>query len=73
MDSPSISKTIWSTTTSLTLFLAFENSFKLSMHDTGNEKEKFPENPMFLNHLETIPNPSMTPPIQTTSLARILR
>ena len=73
MDSPSASKTIWSTTTSLTLFPASKNSSKPSTHDTGNRKEKFPMNPMFPSHLETSPNPSTIPPSQTTSLARILQ
>jgi len=73
MDLPSASKTIWSTTTSLTLFLAFKNLFKASMHNTGNEKEKFPENPAFLSHPETSPNPSPMHPRQTTSPARILQ
>jgi len=72
MDSPSASKMIWSTTTSPTLFSAFENLSKPSKHNTGNEKEKFPENPMFQSHLETSQNPNTMPPSQTTSLARIL-
>jgi len=55
MDSPSTSKMIWFTTTSPTLFPAFENSFKLLTHHTGNEKEKFPRNPAYLSHLETSP------------------
>jgi len=71
MDLLNVSKTIWSTTTCPTLSLAFENSFKLSMHNTGNEKEKFPKNLVFLNHPETSPNPSPMYPSQTTSLARI--
>jgi len=73
MDLLNASKMIWSTTTSPTLFLAFENSFKLSTHDSGNEKEKFPKNPVFPNLLETNWNPSPTHPSQTTNLARIFR
>src|SRR5882724_7309228 len=71
MDSPSASKMIWSTTTSPTLFPASENSSKPLMHDTGSGKENFPMNPMFPSLPETSPNPSMMPPSQTTSLARI--
>jgi len=63
---------ISSTTTSPTLFLAFENSFKLLMHDTGNEREKFPKNPTLPNHPETNPNPNPICPSQTTSPVRIL-
>src|SRR5882724_9991038 len=73
MDFLSISKMIWSTTTSPTLFLAFKNSSKPSMHDTGNEREKFPANPASPSHPETNLNPSMMPSSQTTSLARILQ
>jgi len=72
MDLPSTSKMIWSTTPSPTLFLAFENLFKPLTHNTGNEKEKFPENPTFPSHPETSPNPSLMHPRQTTSPARIL-
>src|SRR5882724_11497676 len=73
MDLLNTSKMIWSTTTSPTLSPAFKNSFKLSTHDTGNKKEKFPENPIFPSHPETSPNPSLMHPSQTTSLARILQ
>src|SRR5882724_10276438 len=72
MDSLNATMTIWSTTTSPTLFIAFKNLFKLLMHDTGNEKEKFPENPVVPNLLETSQNPSPMHPSQTTSLARFL-
>jgi len=72
MDSLNTSKMIWSTTTSPTLSLAFENSFKLSTHDTGNEVEKFPKKPALLSHPEKSLNPSLMHPSQTTSPARIL-
>src|SRR5882724_4841774 len=58
MDLPNVSKTIWSTTTSQTPSQDSENLSKLSMHDTGNEKEKSPEKPKLLDLLETSLNTS---------------
>ena len=72
MDLTNVSKTIWSTTTSPTLSPAFRNSFKLSMHDTGNDVEKFPKRPTLPSPLETNLNPSLMHPSQTTSQARFL-
>ena len=66
MDSPNISKTTWSTTKSQTPFLVSRNSCKLSMHDTGNEKENYPMKP------ETSLNRSLTLTGLITSLAKVL-
>src|SRR5882724_11378246 len=49
-----------------------ENSFKLSMHDTGNEKENSPTKPELLDLLETSPNTSLTLTSPTTSPAKVL-
>src|SRR5882724_641372 len=72
MDSPNVSKMIWSTTTSQTPSQDSENSSKLSMHDTGNDKENSPMKSELLNHLETTPNQSLTLTGLTTSLAKVL-
>src|SRR5882724_78061 len=72
MDSPNVSKTIWSTTTSQTPSQDSENSSKLSMHNTGNEKENSPTKPELLDLLETSPNTSPTLTSLTTSLAKVL-
>jgi len=56
MDLPNISKMIWSTTTSQPPSQDSENWSKLSMHDTGNEKENSPMKPKLLDLLETSPN-----------------
>src|SRR5882724_3430771 len=72
MDSPNISKTIWSTTTSQPPSQDSENLSKLSMHDTGNEKENSPMTPKLPDNLETSPNRSLTPTGQTTSPAKVL-
>ena len=72
MDLLNISKMIWSTTTSPILFPAFGNLFKLSMHDTGNDVEKYPTKPALPEPPETSPNRSQTHPSQTTSLAKVL-
>src|SRR5882672_610188 len=48
MDWPNISKTIWSTTTSRTLSQDSTNSSKLSMLNTGNERENSPAKPALL-------------------------
>jgi len=52
-DLPNISKMIWSTTTSQPPSQDSKNSSKLSIHDTGNEKEKSPTKPELLDLLET--------------------
>jgi len=65
MDLLNVSKMIWSTTTSPTHTLAFRNLFKLLMHNTGNDMEKFPEKHALPNLLETSPNPSLMHPSQT--------
>src|SRR5882724_8558692 len=57
-DSPNVSKTIWSTTKSRTPSLESKNSSKLSMHNTGNEKENSPAKPELLDLLETSLNKS---------------
>src|SRR5882724_8043316 len=72
MDSPNVSKMIWSTTTSRTPLQDSKNSSKLSMHDTGNEKENSPMKPEFLDLLETSPNRSLTLTGLTTSPAKVL-
>src|SRR5882724_315173 len=72
MDSPNVSKTIWSTTTSQTPSQDSENSSKLSMHDTGNEKENSPVKPKLPDLLETSLNTSPTLTSPTTSLAKVL-
>src|SRR5882724_7884427 len=71
-DSPNISKTIWSTTTSRTPSQDSENSSKLSMHNTGNEKENSPTKPELPDLLETSPNTSPTLTSPTTSSAKVL-
>jgi len=72
MDLLDISKMIWSTITIPTPFPAFENLFKLLMHDTGNDMEKFPKRLTLPNPLETNWNPSPMHPSQTTTLAKVL-
>src|SRR5882724_7009428 len=72
MDSPNVSKMIWSTTTSQTPSQDSKNLSKLLMHDTGNEKENSPANPKLPDHLETSPNRSLTLTGLTTSLAKVL-
>src|SRR5882724_11195640 len=67
MDSPNISKNIWSTMKSRTPSLDSKNSSKLSMPDTGNKKENSPVKPELLDLLETSPNTSLT-----TSPAKVL-
>src|SRR5882724_8040848 len=70
MDLPNVSKTIWFTTTSCPPLWDSKNSSKLSMHDTGNKKEKSPMKPTLLDLLETSPNRSLTLTSPTTSPAR---
>src|SRR5882724_9681911 len=72
MDSPNISKMIWSTTTSQTPSQDSKNSSKLLMHDTGNKKENSPTKPELLDLLETSLNTSPTLTSLTTSLAKVL-
>src|SRR5882724_11829266 len=67
MDSPNVSKTIWSTMTSQTPSQDSENSSKLSTHNTGNEKENSPAKPELPDLLETSLNTSLT-----TSPAKVL-
>src|SRR5882724_955286 len=69
MDSPNVSKMIWSTTPSQPTSQDSENSSKLSMHNTGNEKPAKPELP---DLLEISLNRSQTPTSPTTSLAKVL-
>src|SRR5882724_8845560 len=71
-DSPNVSKTIWSTMKSRTPSLDSENSSKLSMLDTGNEKENSPAKPKLPDLLETSPNTSPTLTSPTTSPAKVL-
>jgi len=56
-----------------TPFLASGNLFKLSMHDTGNDVEKYPTKPALPDPPETRPNTSPTHPSQTTSPAKVLQ
>src|SRR5882724_1370392 len=72
-DSPNISKTIWSTTTSRTPLQDSKNSSKLSMCDTGNEKENSPVKPNLPDLLETSLNTSPTLTSLTTILAKVLQ
>src|SRR5882724_6041454 len=72
MDSPSISKMIWSTTTSQIPLQDSKNLSKLSTHDTGNKKENSPMKPELPDHLETSPNRSLTLTGLTTSPAKVL-
>src|SRR5882724_125072 len=72
MDSPNVSKMIWSTMKSQPPSQDSKNSSKLSMHDTGNEKENSPTKPKLLDLLETSPNRSQTPTSPTTSPAKVL-
>src|SRR5882724_8728298 len=72
MDSPIISKMIWSTTTSQPPSQDSKNSSKLSMHDTGNEKENSPMKPELPDHLETSLNRSLMLTGPTTSPAKVL-
>src|SRR5882724_9561336 len=72
MDLPNASKMIWSTTTSQTPLQDSENSSKLSIPDTGNEKENSPTKPELLDLLETSPNRSLTLTGPTTSPAKVL-
>src|SRR5882724_772347 len=69
MDSPNVSKMIWSTTTSQKPLQDSENSSKLLIHDTGNKKENSPVKPELLDHLETSPNRSLTLTSLTTTPA----
>src|SRR5882724_2423248 len=72
MDSPNVSKMIWSTTIRQTPSQDSKNSSKLSMHDTGNEKENSPMKPKLLDHLETSLNQILTLTGPTISPAKIL-
>src|SRR5882724_3385575 len=71
-DSPSASKTTWSTMKSQTPSLDSENSSKLLTPDIGNAKENSPVKPELPDLLEASPNtsPTLTSPI--TSLAKVL-
>src|SRR5882724_7240077 len=71
MDSPNVSKMIWSTTPSQPPLQDSNNSSKLLMHDTGNEKEKSPGKPELLDLLETSLNRSLTLTSPTTSWAKV--
>src|SRR5882724_4176913 len=67
-DSPNVSKMIWSTTKSRTPSLDSKNSSKLSMLDTGNEKENSPTKPELPDLLDTSPDLTSL----TTSPAKVL-
>src|SRR5467141_1069516 len=73
MDLPNESRMTWSTTISQIPSQDFESSFKLSMHDTGNEAVKSPAKPEHPDLLETSPNPNPTLTSQTTSPAKALQ
>src|SRR5882672_7133933 len=60
MDLPNKSRMTWSTTISQTPSQDSESSFKLSMHDIGNDAVKFPAKPEHPDLPETSPNPSPT-------------
>src|SRR5882724_4066276 len=72
MDLPNVSKMIWSTTTSQTPSQDSENSSKLLMHGTRNEKENSSAKPELPDLLETSPNTSPTLTSPTTSPAKVL-
>jgi len=72
MDSPNVSRMIWSTMPSLLPSQDSENSSKLLTHDTGNKKEKSHTKPTFLEPPETSPNRSLTPTSLTARLAKVL-
>src|SRR5882724_8501258 len=72
MDLPNVSKTIWSTMTSQPPLQDSKNLSKLSMCDTGNEKENSPMKPKLLDLLEISLNQSLTLTGLTTSLAKVL-
>src|SRR5882724_10728870 len=72
MDPPNVSKMICSTTTSQTPSQDSENSSKLLMHDTRNEKENSPMKPELPDLLETSLNRSMTLTDPITSLEKVL-
>src|SRR5467141_858508 len=73
MDLPNESRMTWSTMISRTPSQDSESSFKLSMHDTGNDTVKFPMKPEHLDLLETSPNPNPPQTSQTTSPAKALQ
>src|SRR5882724_9183555 len=72
MDSPNISKMIWSTTTSQPPLQDSENSSKLLMHNIGNEKENSPAKPELPDLRETSLNRSLTLTGLTIILAKVL-
>src|SRR5882724_438461 len=71
-DLPNASNTIWSTMPSQPPSQDSENSSKLLMHNTGNEKENSPMKPKLLDLLETSLNRSLTLTSPTTSPAKVL-
>src|SRR5882724_3329506 len=71
-DLPNVSNTIWFTTPSQPPSQDSENSPKLSMQNTGNEKENSPMKPKLPDLLETSPNRSLTLTSPTTSPAKVL-
>src|SRR6266850_5628979 len=73
MDLPNESRMTWSTMISRIPSQDSESSFKLSMHDTGNDAVKFPAKPEHLDLPETSLNPSPTLTSQTTSPAKALQ
>src|SRR5882672_7224398 len=73
MDLPNESRMTWSTMISRTPSQDSESSFKLLMHDIGNDAVKFPTKPEHLDLPETSPNPSLTLISQTTSPAKALQ
>src|SRR5882724_8079027 len=72
MDLPNVSKTIWSTMTSQPPLQDSKNLSKLSMHDTGNEKENSHMKHKLLDLLEISLNQSLTLTGLTTSLEKVL-
>src|SRR5882672_11156034 len=73
MDFPNELRMTWSTTISRIPLQDSESSFKLSMHNTGNDAAKFPAKPKHPDLPETSPNPSPTLTSQTTSPAKALQ
>src|SRR5467141_564445 len=72
MDFPNESRMTWSTMISRTPSQDSASSFKLLMHDTGNDMVKFPVKPEHPDLPETSLNTSPTLTSQTTSLEKAL-
>src|SRR5882724_8841078 len=72
MDSPNLSKTIWSTMNSQPPLQDSKNLSKLLMPNTGNKKENSPAKPELPDLMEISLNQPLTLTGPTTSLAKVL-